>query len=88
MFLSYFAIIAYLLAALLLMRFFTQDNAQHKHQKSVFLLFSFAVITHALSFTNFWTANGVFFGLANSTSFAAWLITTSSGNGGRFARCG
>ncbi|CAC9633832.1 Inner membrane protein YpjD [uncultured Gammaproteobacteria bacterium] len=74
MFLSYFAIIAYLLAALLLMRFFTQDNAQHKHQKSVFLLISFAVITHALTFTNFWTANGVFFGLANSTSFAAWLI--------------
>ncbi|CAB5500662.1 Inner membrane protein YpjD [Bathymodiolus thermophilus thioautotrophic gill symbiont] len=74
MFLSYFAIIAYLLAALLLMRFFTQDNAQHKHQKSVFLLISFAVITHALTFTNFWTANGVFFGLANSASFAAWLI--------------
>ncbi|CAB5495235.1 Inner membrane protein YpjD [Bathymodiolus azoricus thioautotrophic gill symbiont] len=74
MFLSYFAIIAYLLAALLLMRFFTQDNAQHKHQKSVFLLISFAVITHALTFTNFWMANGVFFGLANSASFAAWLI--------------
>ena len=74
MFLSYFAIVAYLLAALLLMRFFTQDNAQNKHQKSVFLLVNFAIITHALTFTNFWTTDGVFFGLANSTSFAAWLI--------------
>ncbi|CAC9443924.1 CcsA-related protein [uncultured Gammaproteobacteria bacterium] len=75
MLLSYFAIIAYLLAALLLMRFFTQDNAQHKHQKSVFLLLSFAIITHTLTFTNFWTTNGVFFGLANSASFSAWLIS-------------
>jgi hypothetical protein len=39
MLLSYFAIIAYLLAALLLMRFFTQDNAQHKHQKTVLKLY-------------------------------------------------
>ncbi|NYT26547.1 MAG: cytochrome c biogenesis protein CcsA [Candidatus Thiodubiliella endoseptemdiera] len=74
MFLSYFAIVAYLLAALLLMRFFTQDKVQHKHQKSIFLLVSFAIITHALTFTNFWTTNGIFFGLANSASFAAWLI--------------
>jgi hypothetical protein len=68
MLLSYFAIIAYLLAALLLMRFFTQDNAQHKHQKSVFLLLSFAIITHTLTFTNFWTTNGVFF-------FLGFLVT-------------
>lgn len=74
MFLSYFSIVAYLLAAVLLMRFFTQDNAQHKHQKSVFLLVSFAIITHALTFANFWTSEGVFFGLANSASFVAWLI--------------
>jgi ABC-type uncharacterized transport system permease subunit len=52
-----------------------QDNAQHKHQKSVFLLLSFAIITHTLTFTNFWTTNGVFFGLANSASFSAWLIS-------------
>lgn len=74
MYLSYFAIVAYLLATLLLMRFFTQDNATHKHQKSVFLLVSFAIITHALDFTNFWGSGGVFFGLANSVSFVAWLI--------------
>jgi ABC-type uncharacterized transport system permease subunit len=29
----------------------------------------------ALTFTNFWTTNGVFFGLANSASFSAWLIS-------------
>lgn len=74
MFLSYCAIVAYLLTSLLLMCFFTRDNSTHKHQTSIFLLVSFAIITHALTFTNFWTANGVFFGLANSASFVAWLI--------------
>lgn len=74
MFLSSLTIVAYLLSALLLMRFFTQDNAQYRYQKSIFLLINFSIITHALTFINFWTANGVFFGLANSASFAAWLI--------------
>jgi ABC-type uncharacterized transport system permease subunit len=77
MFLSFTAIIAYLLATLLLMRFFTTNDAQHPYQKSVFLLVSFAILTHALTFTNFWSAQGgIHFGLANSTSFVAWLVAT------------
>ncbi|SFV88101.1 CcsA-related protein [hydrothermal vent metagenome] len=74
MFLSLSATAAYLIAALLLMQFFTKNDTQHRHQKSVFLLISFAIIAHALTFTSFWSANGVFFGLANSASFVAWLI--------------
>lgn len=74
MFLSFSAVAAYLLASLLLMHFFTKDDTQHRHQKSVFLLISFAIIAHALTFTNFWSANGIFFGLANSASFVAWVI--------------
>jgi ABC-type uncharacterized transport system permease subunit len=74
MLLSYFAIISYSLVTALLMRFYTKNNIRHRHQKSIFLLLSFAIIAHALTFTNFWTAGGVFFGLANSTSFAAWLV--------------
>ncbi|SMN15006.1 CcsA-related protein [uncultured Candidatus Thioglobus sp.] len=74
MLLSYFAIVAYLIAALLLMRFFTKNDLQHRHQKSIFLLLSFAIITHTLTFSDFWTTDGVFFGLANSASFVAWLV--------------
>lgn len=74
MLLSYFAIATYLIAALLLMRFFTKNGTQHRHQKSVFLLLSFAIIAHTLTFTDFWTTDGIFFGLANSASFVAWLV--------------
>lgn len=76
MLLSYLSIIAYLAAALLLTRYFTRDNAQHKHQLATTLLISFAIITHALTFTDFWQTCGIVFGLANSTSFVAWLIAT------------
>ncbi len=72
MLLSYFAIIAYLLTTLLLIHSFTQENTQH--QKSIILLLNFAIIMHALTFINFWTTNGIFFGLANSASFVTWLI--------------
>ncbi|KAA0456425.1 MAG: cytochrome C biogenesis protein [Candidatus Thioglobus sp.] len=75
MFLSFSAALAYLLSALLLMRFFTKYDEKHRHQKSVFLILSFAIIAHALTFANFWSAgNGVFFGLANSASFVAWVV--------------
>ncbi|BAS67798.1 MAG: cytochrome C biogenesis protein [Gammaproteobacteria bacterium] len=75
MFLSYSAVAAYLIATLLLMQFFTKNNPQHRHQKSVFLLISYAVIAHALTFTSFWaTSGGVFFGFANSASFIAWVV--------------
>ncbi|SMN10542.1 CcsA-related protein [uncultured Candidatus Thioglobus sp.] len=74
MILSYFAIVTYLAAALLLMRFFTKNEVQHQHSTAIFLLVSFAMITHALTFTDFWTVSGVHFGLANSASFVAWLV--------------
>ncbi len=76
MMLSYFAIIAYLAATLLLASYFTQDNAQHKHQITISLLVSFAIITQALSFTDFWANTGIVFGLANSAVFVAWLIAS------------
>jgi ABC-type uncharacterized transport system permease subunit len=74
MVLSYFAISAYLAAALLLVRFFSKDELKHPYQQTTSLLVSFAIIAHTLTFTDFWTTNGVVFGLANSASFVAWLI--------------
>jgi ABC-type uncharacterized transport system permease subunit len=74
MLLSYLAIVAYLAAALILARYFTKDEIQHRHQQTTSLLISFAIIAQALNFTDFWTSEGLVFGLANSASFIAWLI--------------
>jgi ABC-type uncharacterized transport system permease subunit len=74
MLLSYFAISAYLIASLLLMRFFSKNELEHPHQKTTSLLISFAIIAQTLTFTDFWTTNGIVFGLANSASFVAWLV--------------
>jgi len=74
MLLSYLAIVAYLAAALILARYFTKDEIQHRHQQTTSLLISFAIIAQALNFTDFWTSEGIVFGLANSASFVAWLI--------------
>jgi ABC-type uncharacterized transport system permease subunit len=74
MFLSYFAISAYIAASLFLMRFFSKDELKHPHHKTTSLLLSFAIIAQTLTFTNFWTVDGVVFGLANSASFVAWLV--------------
>ncbi len=74
MFLSYFAIGAYLASALLLMRFFTKNKLKHPFNQTTSLLISFALIAQALTFTNFWSVEGITFGLANSASFSAWLI--------------
>jgi ABC-type uncharacterized transport system permease subunit len=74
MLLSYLAIVAYLAAALLLARYFTKDEIGHRHQQTTSLLISFAIIAQALNFTDFWTSEGIVFGLANSASFVAWLI--------------
>jgi ABC-type uncharacterized transport system permease subunit len=74
MLLSYFTISAYLIASLLLMRFFSKNELEHPHQKTTSLLISFAIIAHTLTFTDFWTTNGIVFGLANSASFVAWLV--------------
>ncbi len=74
MLLSYFAITLYLVATLLLMRYFVKNETQHQHQKTIFLLVSFAMIAQALTFSHFWSDKGIVFGLANSASFVAWLI--------------
>ena len=74
MFLSYFAISAYLAAALLLMRFFSKNKLKHPHHQTTSLLISFAIIAQTLTFTDFWTTGGIVFGLSNSASFVAWLI--------------
>lgn len=74
MLLSSVAIIAYLTAAILLARYFTQNTTEHRHQQTTFMLISLALIAQALSFTDFWSNEGVIFGLANSASFVVWLI--------------
>ena len=74
MLLSSLAIVTYIVAALLIARYFTKDEIEHKHQQTTSLLISFAIITQALNFTDFWTSEGIVFGLANSASFVAWLI--------------
>lgn len=71
---SYFAVAAYALSAILLARYFTKDDIKHPHSMTVALLVSFALIIQAFEFGNFWNGEGVVFGLANSTSFVAWLI--------------
>ena len=74
MLLSYLAITAYLLAALLLARYFTKNEISHTHQQTTSLLISFAIIVQALTFADFWNNNAIVFGLANSATFVAWLI--------------
>jgi len=74
MLLSYFAVGAYLISAMLLGRYFTKNSSTHPHQKTVSLLISFAIVVQALNFSDFYTTGGIVFGLANSASFIAWLI--------------
>ncbi|HAY41063.1 MAG TPA: cytochrome C biogenesis protein [Gammaproteobacteria bacterium] len=74
MILSYLSIIAFLVSAFLLARYFIKDEIQHQYQQTITLMISFAIISQALTFTDFWTQQGIIFGLANSASFAAWLI--------------
>jgi ABC-type uncharacterized transport system permease subunit len=74
MILSYLSIIAFLVSAFLLARYFTKDEIQHQHQQTIALLISFAITAQALNFSDFWTNDGIVFGLANSASFATWLI--------------
>jgi ABC-type uncharacterized transport system permease subunit len=71
--LTLLAIGAYLSASFLLMRYFNKHEQQHPHRKTIELLIIFALITQALTFSDFWTPQGVIFGLANSASFASWM---------------
>ncbi len=72
--LSYLSVVAFLISSFLLARYFTKDEIQHQHQQTIALLISFAITAQAIGFSNFWSEDGIIFGLANSASFASWLI--------------
>ncbi|MFP6775516.1 MAG: cytochrome c biogenesis protein CcsA [PS1 clade bacterium] len=72
--LSYLSVVAFLISSFLLARYFTKDEIQHQHQQTIALLISFAITAQAIGFSNFWSEDGIIFGLANSASFSSWLI--------------
>jgi len=68
--------ISYLLVALLLTRYFTQNSETHQHKTLANILLLLACVSHAYLLSGLWQADGVFFGLASSVSFVAWVIAT------------
>ena len=67
---------AYLLAALLLTRYFTLETVTNQHHTSVNLLLLIGCVSHGYLLLDQWQYNGVFFGLATSASFVAWVVAT------------
>lgn len=66
--------VAYLLVALLLTRYFTQESETHQHKTLANILLLSACVSHAYLLSDLWQAEGVFFGLASSVSFVAWVV--------------
>jgi ABC-type uncharacterized transport system permease subunit len=66
--------VAYLLVALLLTRYFTQESETHQHKTLVNILLLLACASHAYLLGDLLQAEGVFFGLASSVSFVAWVV--------------
>ena len=66
----------YLLAALLLTRYFTLDNITKRHHAVTNLLLLIACISHAYILKDYWQGDGIFFGLVTSTSFISWVVAT------------
>ncbi|MCS5590941.1 MAG: cytochrome c biogenesis protein CcsA [Gammaproteobacteria bacterium] len=66
--------VAYLLVALLLTRYFTQDSETHQHKTLANILLLLACVSHAYLLSDLWQTEGVFFGLASSVSFVAWVV--------------
>ena len=66
----------YLLAALLLTRYFTLDNITKRHRAVTNLLLLIACISHAYILKDYWQGDGIFFGLVTSTSFISWAVAT------------
>ena len=64
---------AYLLAALLLTRYFTLETVTNQHRTTVNLLLLIGCASHGYILLNQWQDNGVFFGLAISASFVVPL---------------
>jgi ABC-type uncharacterized transport system permease subunit len=68
--------IAYLLAGLLLTRYFLLDTVTSQHRLVVNLMLLVAVSSHGYILFEMWQHNGVFFGLTVSVSFVAWVVAT------------
>ena len=66
----------YLLAALLLTRYFTLENITKRHRAVTNLLLLIACISHAYILKGYWQGDGIFFGLVTSTSFISWVVAT------------
>ena len=66
----------YLLAALLLTRYFTLDNITKRHRAVTNLLLLIACISHAYILKDYWQGDGIFFGLVTSASFISWVVAT------------
>ena len=66
----------YLLAALLLTRYFMLDNITKRHRAVTNLLLLIACISHAYILKDYWQGDGIFFGLVTSTSFISWVVAT------------
>jgi len=68
--------IAYLLAGLLLTRYFVLDTVSSQHRLIVNLMLLVAVSSHGYILFEMWQHDGVFFGLTVSISFVAWVVAT------------
>ena len=68
--------VTYLLAALLLTRYFTLDNITKRHRTVTNQLLLIACISHAYILKDYWQGDGIFFGLVTSTSFISWVVAT------------
>ena len=68
--------ITYLLAGLLLTRYFILDSVTNQHRTSVNLMLLIACSSHGYILFELWQHDGVFFGLTVSMSFVAWVVAT------------
>jgi ABC-type uncharacterized transport system permease subunit len=66
----------YLLAALLLTRYFMLDNITKRHRAVTNLLLLIACISHAYILKDYWQGDGIFFGLVTSACFISWVVAT------------
>ncbi len=66
----------YLLAALILTRYFAIDKITKRHKVVTNLLLLTACISHAYILKDFWQGEGIFFGLVTSISFISWVVAT------------
>ena len=68
--------ITYLIAGLLLTRYFVLDTVSNQHRVIVNLLLFVACSSHGYILFELWQHEGVFFGLTVSVSFVAWVVAT------------